>query len=183
MSGNPERVLLCGAAGWLGSAILEALVGTELESWSVRAFDTDEGQWAPWAGLPPAAAQPPQGRVERRYGSIADYDTVRSLVEGCDAVIHAAAWQPGIASGSAAPAAGDLPWLVNVKGLWNLLDCAAAAGTVRRVVHIGSCHTVWPGECWPRPLTRSAPRLMSWGRELGPAGQGRGLSPRGRAAA
>ena len=56
MSGNPERVLLCGAAGWLGSAILEALVGTELESWSVRAFDTDEGQWAPWVGLPPAAA-------------------------------------------------------------------------------------------------------------------------------
>ena len=147
MSGNPERVLLCGAAGWLGSAILEALVGTE--SWSVRAFDTDEGQWAPWAGLP-AAAQPPQGRVERRYGSIADYATVRSLVEGCDAVIHAAAWQPGIASGSAAPAAGDLPWLVNVKGLWNLLDCAAAAG-VRRVVHIGSCHTVWPGKCSQAP--------------------------------
>jgi hypothetical protein len=33
-----------------------------------------------------------------------------------------------------------------VKGLWNVLDCARnAVGVVHRVVHIGSCSTVWPG--------------------------------------
>ena len=148
------RVLLCGAAGWLGSAILEALVATD--RWSVRAFDTDPRQWAPWTGLPSSSPWR-SDRVELRYGSIADYGTVRALVEGCDAVIHAAAWQPGISGPQSTgeipdaveAGAGDIPWLVNVKGLWNLLDCAAAAGTVQRFVHIGSCHTVWPGE---RPI-------------------------------
>ena len=149
------RVLLCGAAGWLGSAILEALVATE--RWSVRAFDTDARQWAPFAGIPSAAPWR-SNRVELCYGSIVDYDTVRALVAGCDAVIHAAAWQPGISgpqpgavSDRSVDSTGDLPWLVNVKGLWNLLDCAAAE-SVQRFVHIGSCHTEWPGS-WSQPNT------------------------------
>ena len=42
-------------------------------------------------------------------------------------------------------AIADETWRVNLKGLWNVLDCAQRSDTLRRVVHVGSCNTVWPG--------------------------------------
>ena len=59
-------------------------------------------------------------------------------MSGCDAVVHATAHFPSAASDPNA-------WSVNCQGLWNVLDCARNSDTVKRVVHIGSCHTVWPG--------------------------------------
>lgn len=35
-------------------------------------------------------------------------------------------------------------WLVNLKGLWNVLDSARSSDSVQRVVHLGSCHTSHP---------------------------------------
>jgi nucleoside-diphosphate-sugar epimerase len=73
------------------------------------------------------------GSAQLRYGDITDYATVQDLVEGCSYIVHATAYFP-----SGADPNDDLPWLVNVKGLWNILDCARKSDTVKRVVHIGS---------------------------------------------
>ena len=35
-------------------------------------------------------------------------------------------------------------WLVNLKGLWNVLDAARRTPSVQRVVHLGSCHSQHP---------------------------------------
>lgn len=35
-------------------------------------------------------------------------------------------------------------WLVNLKGLWNVLDAAQRTDSVQRVVHLGSCHSRHP---------------------------------------
>jgi nucleoside-diphosphate-sugar epimerase len=44
---------------------------------------------------------------------------------------------------------------VNLKGLWNVLECAQQQ-ELRRVVHIGSCHHQWPGS--PHLAGKAAPR-------------------------
>ena len=93
-----------------------------------------------------------------------------SAVAGCDAVITAHAYFAGSVAGGSGSAAwrasldGDTsvqdgprqletddvlndskPWLVMVKGLWNILDAARWEPSVKRVVHISSCSSVWPG--------------------------------------
>jgi hypothetical protein len=90
-------------------------------------------------------------------------------VAGVDCIVHCTAHFPS-QYGHSHPG-DDLPWQINVKGLWNVLDCARQAEVsllprpaacqrpcdltgvrtanpqpaVKRVVHIGSCSTVWPG--------------------------------------
>ena len=87
-------------------------------------------------------------------GSIADFDLVQQYINGCAAVVHTTILFQGNgidASGKRAPGEfaddqnhAELPWLVNLKGLWNALECAQKSGC-RRVVRIGSCHHEWPG--------------------------------------
>ena len=143
----------------------------------VVAFDMDIGQWSKFEGIPGAgmngrlsdvdeaatgmlngrhvgtasvqrAVIGHGGKMEMRYGDISDYDTVAACIEGCDAVVHATAHFPSEASDPNA-------WSVNCQGLWNVLDCARNSDTVKRVVHIGSCHTVWPGSTThPGPASR-----------------------------
>ena len=60
------------------------------------------------------------GKVELRYGDISDYETVQKLVDGCSAIVHTTAY---FGPPDNADPSDDLPWLVNVKGLWNVLDC------------------------------------------------------------
>jgi nucleoside-diphosphate-sugar epimerase len=55
-----------------------------------------------------------------------------------DAIIHASVYF-GFEDGPNDPR----PWLVNLKGLWNVLESARLRG-IRNVVHIGSCETVHP---------------------------------------
>lgn len=112
---------------------------------AVRAFDISEKAWDGWAaidGPPPAAA-------ELCYGDIVDFETVRAAIRGCDAVVHTTVATTGNAPTSSrnlylASAEEDATWLVNMKGLFNVLQASHLEG-VRQVVHIGSCHSVWPG--------------------------------------
>ena len=94
------QVLLCGAAGFLGRAVLAALLE---RGFHVKALDLSEDSWTdPRAhgraraesGLP--AARP---GLELAYGDISDYATVAGALAGCAAVIHTTVFFPQVAPG------------------------------------------------------------------------------------
>lgn len=125
------RVVVFGAAGWTGRAILANLQARH----QVRAFDAAPEAWQAWADLD----GPWEG--ETVHGDIVDFGTVERAVDGMDAVIHAAVYasrEPG-AYGPDDPR----PFLVNLKGLWNVLE-AARERRIQPLVHIGSCQAVHP---------------------------------------
>ncbi|SVC24705.1 uncharacterized protein METZ01_LOCUS277559, partial [marine metagenome] len=118
------KIAVLGAAGWVGRAILKSLEGRH----QIRAFDLGPKSWeadGPWDG----------GKVI--HGQISDYETVDRVIEGVDAVIHVAVYFGPYEKND------DLPFLVNLKGLWNTLESARQRG-VRRIVHIGSCQVEHP---------------------------------------
>ena len=127
------KILVCGAAGWTGRAVLADLQGRH----QIRGFDRDDVSWRTWEDIDGPA---PAG-VECVHGDIADFDSVDRAVEGVDAVIHLAVSFPDNDADKAAR--DETPFLVNLKGLWNVLEASRCHG-IRRVVHMGSCHTVHP---------------------------------------
>ena len=118
------RVVVFGAAGWVGRAILENLGGLH----EVRAFDRSEDAWS-------AAGEWTGGDVV--HGDISDFAAVDGALEGVDAVIHAAVHTGGYGDDDTEP------FLVNLKGLWNVLE-GARRRDIGRIVHIGSCQVVHP---------------------------------------
>jgi nucleoside-diphosphate-sugar epimerase len=124
------KVVVFGAAGWVGRAILDNLTGRH----EVRACDRGPEAWAKGNEL-----QGEWVRGEIVHSDITDFDAVDEALEGVDAVIHAA-----VHSGpSGDKIADDGPYLVNLKGLWNVLEATHRRG-IERVVHIGSCQVVHP---------------------------------------
>jgi nucleoside-diphosphate-sugar epimerase len=138
------RVLLCGAAGFTGRAVLEELLAA---GHTVRAWDLNPASWVgPGIDDESVLTDP---RCEIVHGSIADFDLAQEYVQGCDAVVHTTILFQGDGGGAPGQFAADinhaeLPWIVNLKGLWNILECAHQAGC-SRVVHVGSCQHEWPG--------------------------------------
>ena len=130
------RVLITGAAGYLGHGIVDAFAGHHtLRLLDVTAYD---------------------GPVEHEMivGSVVDYDTVAKAVESMDALViaHMASRKPG---------AYDTPVQamdVNVKGTANLYHAAAAAG-IKRVSLISSIGVVQPHVKKGVFLSRDLPRL------------------------
>jgi len=126
------KVVVFGAAGFTGRAVLSSLAGKH----EVRAYERDAGVWDAWQDVDGDW----QGG-EKVYGDIADYASVDAAMEGMDAAIHLAVHQ------SAAPGTygvdDQAAFLVNLKGLWNVLESARRRG-MERVVHVGSCQTVHP---------------------------------------
>ncbi len=120
------NVVIFGAAGWTGRAVLASFSGSH----RVRAFD--RGPEA-WEGLKDIDGEW-EGEVV--HGDIADFNTVQEATEGMDAVVHVAVYFGGDIK-------DEKPFLINLKGLWNVLESARQHG-LRRVVHIGSCQTVHP---------------------------------------
>jgi nucleoside-diphosphate-sugar epimerase len=107
--------------------------------------------WAAWDAL--AFDNEEIARAEKRYGDIADYNTVAQAVAGCACVVHTTVATDGadptsgnvLYAGEATGASQDATWLVNMKGLWNVLEACRAEPLCKQVVHIGSCHDYWPG--------------------------------------
>ena len=125
------KIAVFGAAGWVGRAIIENLS----RGHEVRACDRSAEAWEAIAGIDG------EWPGEAIHGDVADYGSVDRALDGMDAAVHAAVYF------SAAPGAygvdDELPFLVNLKGLWNVLEAARTRG-IRRVVHIGSCQVVHP---------------------------------------
>jgi len=122
------RIAVFGAAGWLGRAVLAGAVGRA----EVRAFDRGPEAWDEWKDIDGDFA----GDVV--HGDITDFSTVAAAVSAMDAVIHTAVYYPR----------GDVdndtrPFLINIKGLWNVLEAARREG-IERVVFVGSCMTIHP---------------------------------------
>jgi dihydroflavonol-4-reductase len=73
-------------------------------------------------------------KIEFRYGDILDYKSILPAVEGCDALIHAAA------DTSTYPSWSDRQYRVNVEGTVNVMN-AALEKRLKRVLHIGSANS------------------------------------------
>ena len=146
------KVLLCGAAGWTGRAVLAELL--RQPGWDVRALEVRAESWQDPVAEEDGPA-PSDPRVELLYADMADFAAVEAAVEGCDAVVHTSVYFPDPQAsgefGSGEHESDEKGWLVNLKGLWNLLECSRRHG-IRRVVHVGSCSTKWGGStAHPQP--------------------------------
>jgi len=117
-----DRVLITGATGFVGGAILERLVAAGRP---VRALTrSPEGETA----LRAAGAEPVRG-------DILDPASLERACDGCDVVYHVAG-----ANAFCLPDPGVL-YRMNVDGTRNVVSAAGAAG-VRRVVHTSSAATI-----------------------------------------
>ena len=123
------KTLVFGAAGWLGRAVLANLEGHH----HIRAFDLSPDAWKAWEEID-GPWNPVAGEVV--HGQIVDFAAVDRAMDGVQGVIHAAAYF-GTDDGD------ENPFLVNLKGLWNVLEIAKRR-EIRRVVHVGSCPAVHP---------------------------------------
>ena len=86
------RVLLCGAAGWTGRAILKELLSDSSYT-TIIAFDVRPESWDAWADVD-GPAPDASSRVALRYGDMADFDTVEALVQDSDVIIHTSVFFP-----------------------------------------------------------------------------------------
>ena len=131
------HIAVFGAAGWVGRAVIQNLHGHH----TVRAIDRNLKSWqtyqdvdGDWDG-------------EKIHADIIDYDAVDSCLDGTDAIIHTTVY------GGPHGTTNQEPFLVNLKGLWNVLE-AARQRHIKRVVHIGSCHVVHPAGIYFTPEVR-----------------------------
>ena len=123
------KVAVIGAAGWVGRAVLENFAGRH----QVRAFDHNPAAWdvyrqydGDWEG-------------EKVSGDIADFHAVDSALEGMDGVVNLAAYF----GHKDAPEDDVKTFLINLKGIWNVLE-SARRRKLRRVVQMGSCSVQHP---------------------------------------
>jgi nucleoside-diphosphate-sugar epimerase len=118
------RLLVTGAAGRLGREVVAHL---RSRGWSVRAHDR--------APIDPALADEVVG------GDLCDPRHARTIVDGMDGVVHAAAFP----SPTSAP--GQEVFTNNVQSAYQVLD-AAGCGGVPRIVYISSLSAL--GLAWSR---------------------------------
>ena len=126
------KVVVMGAAGWTGRAVLDNLAGKH----EVRALVRGPRSWEAWNDLDGVW----EGG-ETVYGDTVNYRDVEAGLEGMDGVIHTILYssdEPG-----ALGVDDEIPFMVYLKGLWNTLEAARQQG-IKRVVHLGSCQTVHP---------------------------------------
>ncbi len=122
------KILVTGATGFLGRRTAERLAERHELRLLVRG--------APRAGLPERSLQ--------IVGDVTERDALLRAMEGCDAVLHAAALVKILAPEREFER-------VNVGGLENVLAAAAAAG-VGRVVYVSSFIALGPSERGPAGL-------------------------------
>ncbi len=106
-----SRIVITGAAGYLGSALARVLAS------DFEVFGLD-------------LAPLPEGLVGRQV-DLGDYDAVREAFEGADQVINCASIHPW------KPYTDEQYIQLNIQGTWNVLKAASAAG-VKQIVHTSS---------------------------------------------
>ena len=119
-------IALTGATGFLGRNIARELVGRQHR---VRCWHRPDSDRSGFDELSKG--------IEWLPGSLGDDAATRRLVQGCDAVVHAALYHPG---GGFRGGEGDLVPFVerNVLGTLKLIEAARAAD-VGRVIFISTC--------------------------------------------
>ncbi len=125
------HIAVFGSAGWTGRAVLANLDGKH----TIRAIDRSPASWKSWEDI-----DGPWDEGEIVHGDISDFDAVDRAVDGVDAVIHATVFFPG---DRPVEEDSEPAFAINVRGLWNVLE-AARRHRLKRVVHIGSCHSKHP---------------------------------------
>lgn len=119
-----RKVLVTGGAGFIGSHLVDALIDRGCD---VRILDDlSTGRFS--------NLQHHQGRIEFCRGDIRDFDTVRRMAFGCDAIFHLAA-MVSVPQAVANPVASSS---VNDTGTLVVLE-AARKEAVRRVILSSSC--------------------------------------------
>lgn len=112
------KIALTGASGFIGRYVVEHLgsLGHSLRCWHRSTSDT--------SGIDNIA------QIEWIDGDLGETESVKTLVEGCDAVVHAALYRQGAGFGGAE---GDVVEFVekNVVGTVKLIEAARSAGAGR----------------------------------------------------
>ena len=75
------------------------------------------------------------------HADISDYDATERVIAGMDIVIHLTVYFPS--PEETEHERDPAPFLVNLKGLWNVLQASRKHG-IRRIVHLGSCPVAHP---------------------------------------
>ena len=118
-----QKILVTGGAGFIGSHTVDALLAKGCQ---VRVLDNlSSGKMVNLPEKHPC--------LEFVQGDIRDIETVESVCEGVDAVLHLAA-QVSVQSSIEQPV---LSGEINVRGFLNVMDAARRAG-IRRVVYASS---------------------------------------------
>src|SRR6516165_2862865 len=118
-----ELVLVTGGAGFIGSHLVEGLLGA---GWQVRVLDDlSTGNAANLASV--------AGRIQMIRGSVLDPAQVRDTVAGCEVIFHLAAL-PSVVKSVEEPV---LVHEVTATGTLQVLD-AARRHAVRRIVFAAS---------------------------------------------
>lgn len=127
----PRRWLVTGAAGFIGSNLVEALVGAGQEVIGLDNYATGYR-----ANIEAALATSPDARFTMIEGDIRDREAVARAMAGVDVVLHQAALG-SVPRSLADPLASHDS---NVTGFLNLLDAARHAG-VGRFIYAASSST------------------------------------------
>ncbi len=116
------KTLVTGASGFIGSRLVKRLLQTGAQ---VKVLVRKESNLENLQGL----------CIELAYGDLRDYETLRSALEGCDALFHVAAdyrlWVPN----------PDQLYKTNVEGTVNIMRASLEEG-VKRVVYTSSVATL-----------------------------------------
>jgi UDP-glucose 4-epimerase len=130
------RALITGGAGFVGSAIVDQLVGAQIG----EALVFDDFSRGRRANLSRAIAD---GPVRVLTGDVRDPDAVRAAMQGVDVVFHQAALRITQCAEDPRSAMGVL-----VDGTFNVLDAARVAG-VRKLVVASSASVYGEAETFP----------------------------------
>jgi UDP-N-acetylglucosamine 4-epimerase len=125
---RPRRWLVTGAAGFIGSHLVERLLALGQEVVGLDDFST--GRRANRAGVERAVGPERWRRFELVEGDVRDSALVRRAALGCARVLH----QAGLGSVPRSRAEPARTFAVNAAGTWSVLAAAEAAGVERLVL-------------------------------------------------
>jgi NAD dependent epimerase/dehydratase len=154
MNWNRKRVLVTGAAGFIGSHLVEELVKKGARVRALARYNS-RNDWGMLEVLPKQIKQ----SVEVVTGDVCDYDRICNLIKGCDYVFHLAALIP-IPYSYLAPTSF---FETNTLGTVNVLN--ACRDSVERMVHTSTSETYGTAEYVPidekHPLKAQSPYAAS----------------------
>lgn len=138
-----QTILVTGAEGFIGSHLVEALVGQGRRVRAMALYNSF-GRYG-WLDTLPEKTR---GKVELVMGDVRDPFSVREAMRGCDAVMHLAALIAIPYSYAAPTSYVD----TNISGTLNVVQAARDLG-IRKVVHTSTSEVYGSAQIVPIPET------------------------------